>query len=315
MLDKYNREISYLRISLTDRCNLRCRYCMPASGVCKLNHNDILSFEDLLEIIEVSTKLGVHKIRLTGGEPLVRKGVIDFCKQIKAIDGIDDLALTTNGILLNEMADDLKSAGVDRVNISLDTLSAARYDQITRGGSFADAMGGISKALNAGFKKIKLNTVLLGGFNDDEIPAMVDLTKDYDIDVRFIELMHMPDTSMPEEAYIPNSVVLKKVKDLEYKGIEGVAQIYQKEGYKGRVGLISPVSCSFCKDCNRIRLTAEGFIKPCLHSKDEISIKGLHGSALEEKLKEAILAKPKEHQELDAYNISKSQRDMNKIGG
>ena len=315
MKDSFNREISYLRISLTDRCNLRCRYCMPETGVCKLSHDDILSFEDILEIVKAAAALGITKIRLTGGEPLIRKGVVGLCEAIKKVPGIEDLSLTTNGTLLMDYAEDLKKAGLDRVNISLDTLDAFRYSQITRCGDFTQVMGGISAALNAGFKKIKINTVLLGGFNDDEIKAMVDLTKDYDIDLRFIELMPMLDTSMPEEAYIPNSIVLEKVPELESLGVEGVAQIYQKPGYKGRIGLISPISCSFCSSCNRIRLTADGFLKPCLHSKDEISLKGLHGEALTKKLEEAILSKPKEHEKLNFENISLSQRDMNKIGG
>ena len=313
--DSFNREISYMRISLTDRCNLRCRYCMPSDGVCKLSHEQIMSLEDVLETVKIASELGIKKIRLTGGEPLVRKGLLWLCEEIKKIDAIKDLSITTNGTLLAPMANDLKSAGVDRINISLDSLDPVRYNQITRGGNFADAMEGIGTALQTGFKKVKINTVLLGGFNDDEIPAFVDLTKDYDIDVRFIELMPMPETSMPEEAYLPNFTVLEKRPELESLGTEGVALIYQVPGYKGRVGLISPLSCSFCKDCNRIRLTADGFIKPCLHSKDEISIKNLHGEELKNKLIEAIMNKPEEHPILGAENISNSLRDMNKIGG
>ncbi len=315
MKDTFNREISYMRISLTDRCNLRCRYCMPQEGICKLEHQQIVSLEDMLEIIKIASTLGIKKIRLTGGEPLIRKDMLWLCKEIKKIHGIEDLAITTNGILLTSMAQDLKSAGVDRVNISLDSLYAVRYNQITRGGSFADAMEGIGTAIQTGFKKVKINTVLMGGFNDDEIPAFIELTKDNDIDVRFIELMPMPGTSMPEEAYIPNCVVLEKKPDLEPIGIEGVAQMYQVPGYKGRIGLISPLSCSFCKDCNRIRLTADGYVKPCLHSKAEINIRGLHDEELKKKLEEAINSKPQEHPVLDAQNISLSQREMNKIGG
>lgn len=315
MKDTFNREISYMRISLTDRCNLRCRYCMPCDGICKLSHDQILSLEDTLELVKIASELGINKIRLTGGEPLVRKGLLWLCEEIKKIDTIKDLALTTNGTLLAPVASDLKSAGVDRVNISLDSLNAVRYNQITRGGSFADAMEGIGTALQVGFEKVKINTVLMGGFNDDEIPAFVDLTKDYGLDVRFIELMPMPGTSMPDEAYVPNSIVLEKRPQLETLGTEGVAQIYQIPGYKGRVGLISPISCSFCSECNRIRVTADGCIKPCLHSKDEISFKGLHGEDLKNKLIEAINSKPQEHTLLDSENISSSLREMNKIGG
>ena len=315
MKDQYQREISYMRVSLTDRCNLRCRYCMPESGVCKLSHDDILSLENVLEIIQAGASLGISKIRLTGGEPLVRKNILWLCEEIKKIPEIKDLALTTNGTMLDSIAKDLVSAGVDRVNISLDSLYPIRYNQLTRSEAFADAMGGISAALGAGFKKVKINTVLLNGFNDDEIPAFIDLTKDYDIDLRFIELMPMPDTSMPDDAYLENSFVLEKQPKLESIGTEGVAQMYQIPGYKGRVGLISPLSCSFCSECNRIRLTADGYIKPCLHSKEEISLKGLHGEKLKDAIKNAILSKPKEHGNLDSENRSSSARDMNKIGG
>ena len=315
MKDQYQREISYMRVSLTDRCNLRCRYCMPESGVCKLSHDDILSLENVLEIIQAGASLGISKIRLTGGEPLVRKNILWLCEEIKKIPEIKDLALTTNGTMLDSIAKDLVSAGVDRVNISLDSLYPIRYNQLTRSEAFADAMGGISAALGAGFKKVKINTVLLNGFNDDEIPAFIDLTKDYDIDLRFIELMPMPDTSMPDDAYLENSFVLEKQPKLESIGTEGVAQMFQIPGYKGRVGLISPLSCSFCSECNRIRLTADGYIKPCLHSKEEISLKGLHGEELKDAIKNAILSKPKEHGNLDSENRSSSARDMNKIGG
>ena len=315
MKDQYQREISYMRVSLTDRCNLRCRYCMPESGVCKLSHDDILSLENVLEIIQAGASLGISKIRLTGGEPLVRKNILWLCEEIKKIPEIKDLALTTNGTMLDSIAKDLVSAGVDRVNISLDSLYPIRYNQLTRSEAFADAMGGISAALGVGYKKVKINTVLLNGFNDDEIPAFIDLTKDYDIDLRFIELMPMPDTSMPDDAYLENSFVLEKQPKLESIGTEGVAQMFQIPGYKGRVGLISPLSCSFCSECNRIRLTADGYIKPCLHSKEEISLKGLHGEELKDAIKNAILSKPKEHGNLDSENRSSSARDMNKIGG
>lgn len=314
MKDTFSREISYLRISVTDLCNLRCTYCMPEEGVCKLSHEQILSFEEIIRIVKAFKELGVNKVRLTGGEPLVRKGIVSLCEEIKKC-GIEDLSITTNGILLPKMAVDLNLAGVDRVNISLDTLDPIKYEKITRGGNLKDALFGINTALAARFKKVKLNTVLIGGFNDDEITALAEKTKDEEIDLRFIELMPMPGINIEEDAYVSSDLVLEKLHGLKPIGYEGVARMYELDGYKGRIGLISPLSCNFCSMCNRIRLTADGYIKPCLHSKAEVSVKGLYGDELKEKLKEVILLKPKEHPLLDAKNYSAAQRNMNKIGG
>lgn len=290
---------------------------MPEEGVCKLSHDEILSFEEITEIVRIAKGLGVNKVRLTGGEPLIRKGIISLCEEIKRL-GIEDLSITTNGILLPKMAVELNMAGVDRVNISLDTLNPEKYKQITRGGNLNDALFGIVSAMAARFKKVKLNTVLIGGFNDDEIPALVERTKAEPIDLRFIELMPMLGTKADEGSFISADTVLEKVPELKpISGTEmdGVARMYQIEGYKGRVGLISPLSCNFCSQCNRIRLTADGCLKPCLHSEEEVNIRGLHGDALQEALSNVILSKPKEHPLLNANNFSDAKRNMNKIGG
>ena len=317
MRDDFGREINYLRISLTDKCNLRCIYCMPEEGVKKLEHRDILSFDEIVEIVREAAKLGINKLRLTGGEPLIRKGIVELCRELKAIEGIEEIALTTNGTLLPQLAKPLKEAGVQRLNISLDTLDPDKYRKMTRLGNLDDALRGIQAAVDAGLGPIKINSVLIGGFNDDEIEKMVGLTRQYPIEMRYIELMPIGDTRIfGEEAYIPCETVLQRVPELEpIPQDNGVAARYRIPGAPGTVGLIRPLSCSFCDRCCRMRLTADGYLKPCLHSKEEIPIRGLHGEALRKCLQRAILHKPKEHGELSAHSRSEADRNMNAIGG
>lgn len=313
MKDRFGRNITYLRISVTDLCNLRCKYCMPESGVESLCHSDILSIEEIVEIVKIASKNGIKKIRLTGGEPLVRRGFINLCKEISKIDKIEDIAITTNGVHLKAMADELFENKVRRINFSLDTLVKEKYNDITRRNDFDKAMESLFYAIEKGFK-VKLNVVLIGGFNDDEIENFVNLTKDYDIEVRFIELMQIGESAnWSKDKFISNKIVLEKVPELEFDGVSGVAKIYKIKGQKGRIGLISPISCSFCEDCNRIRLTSDGKLKPCLHSRDEINLKGLSGKELEEIFKKGIYEKPEKHHLEDGK--SESTRDMNKIGG
>ena len=313
MKDRFGRDITYLRISVTDLCNLRCKYCMPESGVESLCHSDILTLEEIVEIVKVAAKNGIKKIRLTGGEPLVRRGFINLCKEISKIDEIEDIAITTNGVNLKNMADDLFENKVKRINFSLDTLVKEKYNDITRRNDFDKTMESLFYAIKKGFK-VKLNVVLIGGFNDDEIENFVKLANDYDLEVRFIELMQIGETAnWSKDKFISNNIVLEKVPKLEFDGISGVAKIYKIKGQKGKIGLISPISCSFCSDCNRIRLTSDGKLKPCLHSKDEINLKGLSGEELEEVFKRGIFDKPEKHHLEDGK--SESARDMNKIGG
>lgn len=313
MKDRFGRDITYLRISVTDLCNLRCKYCMPESGVKSLCHSDILSIEEIVEIVKVASKNGIKKIRLTGGEPLVRRGFINLCKQISEINEIEDIAITTNGVYLKEMADELFENKVRRINFSLDTLIKEKYNDITRRNDFDKTMGSLFYAIKKGFK-VKINVVLIGGFNDDEIQDFVNLANDYDLEVRFIELMQIGETAnWSKDKFVSNKIVLEKVPELEFDGVSGVAKIYKIKGQKGRIGLISPISCSFCEDCNRIRLTSDGKLKPCLHSKDEINLKGLSGEELEEVFKRGIFEKPEKHHLEDGK--SESARDMNKIGG
>ena len=316
MKDLFQREITYLRISLTDLCNLRCAYCMPPEGVEKRDHCQILSLEEIGEIAREAVSLGVRKIRLTGGEPLVRRGMISLCRDLRDIPGLEELALTTNGLLLPDMAAELKAAGVDRANISLDTLDHRKYRRITRGGSLDAALAGIRAAKDAGLTPLKLNCVLIGGFNDDEIPALAALTRQEPVEVRFIELMPIGDAAgFGPEAYLPCEAVLERLPELTPVEEAGVAERFRLPGAAGTVGLIRPVSRCFCQRCDRIRLTADGCLKPCLHSREEIPLRGLHGSELRQKLAEAILRKPERHGELSASSRSQAARDMNQIGG
>lgn len=313
MKDRFGRDITYLRISVTDLCNLRCKYCMPESGVESLCHSDILSLEEIVEIVKVAAKNGITKIRLTGGEPLVRRGFVHLCKEISKIEQIEDIAITTNGVHLKNMADDLFENKVKRINFSLDTLVKEKYNDITRRNDFEKTMESLFYAIEKGFK-VKLNVVLIGGFNDDEIENFVKLANDYDLEVRFIELMQIGETAnWSRDKFVSNKIVLEKVPKLEFDGVSGVAKIYKIKGQKGKIGLISPISCSFCSDCNRIRLTSDGKLKPCLHSKDEINLKGLSGEELEEVFKRGIFDKPEKHHLEEGK--SESARDMNKIGG
>ena len=313
MKDRFGRNITYLRISVTDLCNLRCKYCMPESGVESLCHSDILSIEEIVEIVKIASKNGIKKIRLTGGEPLVRRGFINLCKEISKINEIEDIAITTNGVHLKAMADELFENKVRRINFSLDTLVKEKYNDITRRNDFDKTMESLFYAIKKGFK-VKINVVLIGGFNDDEIQDFVNLANKYDLEVRFIELMQIGETAnWSKDKFVSNKIVLEKVPELEFDGVSGVAKIYKIKGQKGRIGLISPISCSFCEDCNRIRLTSDGKLKPCLHSKDEINLKGLSGEELEEVFKRGIFEKPEKHHLEDGK--SESARDMNKIGG
>lgn len=316
MKDSFGREINYLRISVTEDCNQRCIYCMPPNAPPpKLA---VLTDDEIVEIVEAAAGLGVNKIRLTGGEPLVRPGIVELVRRVAAIPGVRELAMTTNGSFLPEMAFKLKDAGLQRVNISLDTLDAVKFRAITRCGEIGDTLNGIDAAFEAGLTPIKLNTVLMGGVNDDEIYKLVELTRSCPVELRFIELMPIGDAvCFPESSYIPCSTVLEKVPRLvPVQNIAGgVARLYRLPDGKGRVGLISPLSDEFCATCSRLRLTADGCLKPCLHSAEEIHLRGLHGPELVWALKLAVAHKPKAHCALSATERSGARRNMNRIGG
>lgn len=318
MIDSYGRNINYLRISVTDLCNLRCRYCMPEEGVTKMQYDEILRLEEIYELAKTFVSLGVNKIRITGGEPLIRKGIINLIQNIGKLDSVKDFAITTNGIFLKKYAKDLKDAGLNRVNISLDTLNEKKYSDITKGGCLQDVLEGIKEAKRVGLTPIKLNTVLVGGFNDNEIEDFVNLTKNEEIDVRFIELMPIgqaKDWSL--DKFISNKVVLEKVRDLKEiptQDISSPAKYYKVPNGKGRVGLINPISCKFCDNCNRVRLTADGKVKPCLHSNDEIDLRTplRTGEDVKKIIVNLVKNKPKEHNLEDGEYI---KRNMIAIGG
>lgn len=317
MQDSYQRTINYLRISVTELCNLRCRYCMPEDGVCKKAHSDMLSEEEMIQAVEAAASLGITKLRITGGEPLVKRNILSICRRAAQVEGIREVCITTNGVLLPQLAKPLKEAGVSRLNISLDTLNPEKFSYMTRIGRLEDVLAGIEAALETGFQKIKLNAVLVGGFNEDEIVPLAELTRKWPVDMRFIEMMPMYDGGdFDAAAFLPNSRVLEQLPALEPLPRDGsVARRYRLPGALGDVGLISPVSAHFCAECNRLRLTADGKIKPCLHSDAELSLKGLDLEGMRRQFQRAILEKPQWHGALDAANRSRAGRNMNQIGG
>ena len=317
MQDTYGRSISYLRLSVTELCNLRCRYCMPEDGVCKKEHDEMLTEEEIVLAVETAAELGVTKLRITGGEPLVKKNIVSICRRTAAVEGIRELCLTTNGVLLPRLAVPLREAGVKRLNISLDTLDAEKYRYITRIGSLDAALSGIEAALDAGFEKVKLNAVLIGGFNDGEIATLAALTRRWPVDMRFIEMMPMVDSGdFQRDAFIPCERVLEALPELEEQERDGgVARLYRLPGAQGNIGLISPLSSHFCAACNRIRLTADGKLKPCLHGEAEFPIKGLDKEGMRAQFLAAMRAKPAWHGELSYSSRSRAGRNMNTIGG
>lgn len=319
MLDRFGRNIDYLRVSLTDRCNLRCIYCMPEKGVEKLCHEDILRFEEVVRIVKAFSKLGIRKVRFTGGEPLILKDIEKLIYETSRLNGIEDISITTNGMLLADLVPSLKKAGLSRVNISLDTLKEERYASITRGGSIKKVFEAIEKCLAYGLAPVKLNVVVIKGTNDDEIEDFIKLTRDMPVEIRFIELMPIGEGKRYfKEGHMSSEEILKAHPELIPIPSSGhrTAELYRLKNAKGTVGLISPVSCKFCSSCNKIRLTALGTIKPCLHSSEEISIREYIDNevGLIYAIKKAIYGKPEEHH-LDDEGASRSTRDMYQIGG
>ncbi|MCL2226309.1 MAG: GTP 3',8-cyclase MoaA [Oscillospiraceae bacterium] len=314
MKDSFGRDIYYLRMSVTDNCNLRCVYCMPDGGE-RQSGEDALTIEEIAEIVRASAVCGITKVRLTGGEPLVRSNIIEICRRVAETSGICELCLTTNGILLPRFVSDLNAAGVTRLNISLDSLDPETYKKITRTGTLDGALKGIYAALDMGFDAIKINAVLMGGVNDNEIFELLELTRKHNANVRFIEMMPIGETAdWAGTRFVSVSRVLDIAPELKDVGADGVAKLYKLPDGLGTVGLISPISSHFCPTCNRIRVASDGKLKPCLHSSDEIDLRGLSGKALEDAISAAIFGKPLKHK-LDAGETSGSARNMNQIGG
>lgn len=319
MKDSYGRNIDYLRISVTDRCNLRCIYCMPLEGIELKERNEILRFEEIISIVKTAASLGIKKIRYTGGEPLVMQDIEKLVYETSKITGIEEIAMTTNGMLLHDMADDLKKAGLKRVNISLDTLNKEKFKSITRLGNLETVLKGIDRCLELGMNPVKINTVLLKGFNDTEFDDFLRLIKNTPLEIRFIELMPIGEAV---KFYEKAKISFKELLDAHPELIEietpenSTAKMYRIEGSKGKIGSINPISCKFCSGCNKIRLTSTGSIKPCLHSKEEIDVKKYvnNNLLLKDALETAILNKPKEHL-LEEEKVTRSEKVMYQIGG
>ncbi len=302
LIDKFGREIYYLRISVTDRCNYRCIYCMPKDGINWKPMNEILSFEEITDFVKVAASLGIRKIKLTGGEPLVRKGVQDLIAMLKSIDGIEEVSLTTNGSLLKRFGRQLKASGLDRVTVSIDTLKRDKFRVITRLGNLDDVIAGVETLNELGFKKSKINTVVMKGINDDEIVDLVDFAKRVGFDIRFIELMPTDLVNDWKAHFISIEEMRKKIEEkyvLEPsdKRTNGPAVYFRLDNVY--VGFITPLSHAFCSVCNRIRLTSDGFILPCLGHPDRVDVKGVLRINDLEKVKElirySVKIKPKEH--------------------
>ncbi|WP_031513589.1 GTP 3',8-cyclase MoaA [Desulfofalx alkaliphila] len=325
MQDGYKRDINYLRISVTDRCNLRCLYCMPPEGVEMVDHQEILSLEEIYRVVEAGTLVGIRKIRLTGGEPLVRLGLVGLIDRISKLPQIDDIAITTNGLLLKEMGKDLKKAGLRRVNISLDTMRPMLYRKITRIGRLEKAMEGIETALTLGLNPVKINTVVIRGVNSDEVVDFARWTKEAPVHVRFIELMPIG-TSSPwaAENFVPAEEIQRVITDKlgllqEEKNLagSGPAKYYRLAGAPGTIGFITAMSDHFCAKCNRLRLTANGYLRPCLFSNGEVEIKtalrsGIGTEELAKIIASTVMLKPDRHHMDYGWNDA---RVMSQIGG
>jgi len=329
LIDQHGRTHDYLRISVTDRCNLRCIYCMGEDGVEQLRHQDILSYEEIINVVKAGAELGISKIRLTGGEPLVRKNLVQLVALIREVPGIKDLALTTNGILLPDQAADLKKAGLDRVNISLDSLDARVYQEITRCGTLEQVLAGIETALKLNLDPVKINTVLMKGINDSEVLDFIKLTLEKPLHVRFIEYMPIGDhDNRYRDHYLPLAFVEETaasaglpLNPAPLPGGAGPAEAYTIKGARGTVGLIHPISRHFCDQCNRLRLTAEGNLKACLYWQDEYSVRPVikDHEALKSLIQKVLNEKPVEHQMAGdgSCGLLKpgAMRTMSKTGG
>lgn len=316
LTDQYGRKIDYLRISITDRCNLRCRYCMPAEGVENKAHSEILSYEEIIKIVKTVKRMGIKKIRLTGGEPLVRKGVESLISELNKLN-LEDIAMTSNAVLLAEKAEPLKNAGLDRINISLDTLNQDKFKKITRRDSLTEVLKGIDTALKVGLKPVKINMVVMKGLNDNEILDFVELSRQKELNIRFIE--YMPLGGEAEAEKFISSREVKNLIKAKYKMLpavtkgSGPADYFRIEAAAGTIGFISALSKHFCSSCNRLRLTADARIKPCLAGDQEVEITGMSSAEIESAFVKALKLKPACHQ-LD-FKEQIYQRNMSQIGG
>ena len=328
LIDTFDRKIDYLRISITDHCNLNCKYCSPPfSGRTHLKYREILTYEEIVTLAESAVAAGITRIRLTGGEPLIRNGVVDLCDMLTKIDGLESLSLTTNGVRLRSLAIPLSRAGVHRINISLDSLKRKRFAQITGQDRLAEVLAGIKAAEAAGLAPIKINTVVMRGVNDDEVADLAAMTFNKPYHVRFIELMPFQQASYGnyDQLHVPVGEIMRKIPGIEHARIDpilenpGPARLCALPGAIGKIGFIAPMSWHFCGSCNRLRLTADGKIRNCLFSNVETDIKtalrrGASKKELIEFFKSAAKHKPRRHY-LNENIHGKTGRGMYAIGG
>ncbi len=321
--DSFQRPISYLRISVTDRCNLRCMYCMPPEGIPLIYHSDILRYEEIVKVVRVAVDLGINRVRISGGEPLVRAGLVDFVQMLSQVNKIADISLTTNGVLLKDQAAGLKNAGLKRINISLDSLKQHRFKEITGHDKLPEVMEGIEEAGRLGLTPVKINMVVMRGINDDELLDFARLTVD-GWNIRFIELMPILNKGAKQPEFVSAKEMWDTISSLgelrpcsPLEG-DGPARYYQLPGSRGTIGFITPVSEHFCFKCNRLRLTADGKMLPCLLDSEEIDLRSaLRTSASVEDIRQLILkavaAKPEGHHV--SQGVVSQKRLMTQVGG
>jgi len=325
LIDNYARHLKYLRISVTDRCNLRCQYCTPRGLIPKLTHADILTYEEIMRVIKTGVRLGINKVRVTGGEPLVRKGIFGFLETLCAVEGLNDISLTTNAVTLKKHVMEIKAAGIKRLNISLDTLDRTRFKQITGRNSFDQVWDGIMAAHELDFKPIKINVVAMAGVNEDELEKLAALTFEYPFHVRFIELMPIGENNVGTTGRLLTPDIKKRIESLgelvpvKPGALDGPAERFRIKGAFGEVGFISALSHHFCKTCNRLRLTAGGQLRPCLLSDRQVDLKAhLRGSASDDELAGLFIAAVKlklAHHGLADTLPTKVVGQMSSIGG
>ena len=325
MIDRFNRRIEYARISITDRCNLRCRYCMSENGIEKISPKDVLTYEEIIHVTKIFSQLGIKKIRLTGGEPLLRKNICELIAALKNINGIDQVTLTTNGILLSKYLENLISSGIDGINLSLDTLDAKIFSELTRRDLFSKVIESFQTLIDANFLNIKINSVLIHGINDREILKLVELAKNNPIKIRFIELM--PIGCAENFIGVPTSEIFKVIEENfgnmipidEKDQLHGPARYFKIENFIGQIGFIDALEHKFCNSCNRIRLTAEGFLKPCLNFGIGLDLRNLLRSNCDDQMilsaiQQTIYNKPREHL-FNEINDLRDERKMYQVGG
>lgn len=326
MLDSHGRNINYMRVSVTDRCNLRCRYCMPEEGISNLGHSRILSLEEIARLIKVATSVGINKIRLTGGEPLVRKNITQLVSYINKIPEINDIAVTTNGIMFADMAEELRNAGLNRVNFSMDSLVDEKFRYITRRGDLRDVKRALFKALELEMHPVKINVVVINGFNNNEILDFAELAYTYPLHIRFIEFMPIGDLHYWNKDRMLSTDKIKDRVEQKYELVtarkiqgNGPSKYYKVNGGQGTIGFISPMSNHFCGECNRIRMTADGRLRGCLYEKTETDMgKALLDGASDETIRQlfinSINKKPARHHMDNGWG-AENQRKMYQIGG